>query len=268
MPLLRPAGPDRSFHFTRSITRRSARSTVAVLTKLSAMTPSPTHRRIPSAPRYRQRRRPWRRLSTLIRPSQPTRQRWPRRNHRCRSCARRAGVLRPGRGKTTRRTPRAIAASSFARRRKARSPAARSGARPKIGRWRSSAGIQRVMSAGRRGMDLVRRDDLMLAFLNRDELAELGGLGDLALANRFGVRLEDAEHFVGHVRVAAEQPRPRLGEDARHERPHLLQPLRARAATSSRPPRRRPRAAGRSGGPSSRRPGGPRASWPSAGGNC
>jgi hypothetical protein len=45
---------------------------------------------------------------TLIRPSQPTRHRWPRRNHRCRSYARRRFAPRPG--KTMRRTPRATAA--------------------------------------------------------------------------------------------------------------------------------------------------------------
>ncbi len=71
----------------------------AVLIRLSAMTPSPTQRAVPSASRYRHRRRPCRRLSTLMRPSQPTRQRCPRRNQRCRSCARRAGVFPPGRGK-------------------------------------------------------------------------------------------------------------------------------------------------------------------------
>ena len=70
-----------------------------------------------------------RRLITLMRPSQPTRQRCPRRNQRCRSCARRAEVLRPGRGKMTRRTPRAIAASSFAAEANPRSPAAMSGGR-------------------------------------------------------------------------------------------------------------------------------------------
>ena len=56
-------------------------------------------------------------------------------------------------------------------------------------------------------MDGIRRDDLMLAFLDRDELAKLGWLRDLALPNRFGVRFKDAEDFVRHVRVAAEQTR-------------------------------------------------------------
>ena len=59
-------------------------------------------------------------------------------------------------------------------------------------------------------MDGIGRDDLMLALLDGDELAKLGGLRDLALPNRFGVGLKDAEDFVGHVRVAAEQPRAGL----------------------------------------------------------
>src|SRR5439155_19510537 len=41
--------------------------------KLSAIPPSPTHRRMPSRPGYRQRRNPCLRLSTLIRPSEPVR---------------------------------------------------------------------------------------------------------------------------------------------------------------------------------------------------
>jgi hypothetical protein len=61
------------------VRRMRCRNTVAVLTRLLAMTPRPIHRLIPSAPRYRQRRSPCRRLITLIRPSQPTRHRWPRR---------------------------------------------------------------------------------------------------------------------------------------------------------------------------------------------
>ena len=52
-------------------------------------------------------------------------------------------------------------------------------------------------------MDLVRRDDLMFRFLNGDQLAKLVGFGDLALADRLGVRFEDAQDFVGRMRVAA-----------------------------------------------------------------
>ena len=47
---------------------------------LSAITPRPTQRCIPSNPRYRQRFHPWRRFSTLKRPSHPVRQRCPARN--------------------------------------------------------------------------------------------------------------------------------------------------------------------------------------------
>ena len=39
-----------------------------MLTRLSEITPSPTHRRIPSSPLYRQRSRPFRRSTTLIAP--------------------------------------------------------------------------------------------------------------------------------------------------------------------------------------------------------
>src|SRR5258708_37887206 len=44
-----------------------------------------------------------------------------------------------------------------------------------------------------RRMDGIGRDDLMLAFLDRDEFAKLRRFGDLALANRFGLLLKDAQ---------------------------------------------------------------------------
>jgi protein-disulfide isomerase len=44
---------------------------------------------------------------------------------------------------------------------------------------------------GPRHMDVVPRDDLMFAFLDGDQLAEFGWFRDLALANRFGMRLKD-----------------------------------------------------------------------------
>ena len=99
----------------------------------------------------RQRSSPCRRLSTLIRPSQPTRHRCPRRNQRCRSYARRAGDFGPRRGNITRRTPRSIAACSLPADANPRSPAARSGAWPKMVSWRSSAAVHNVTSAGRVG---------------------------------------------------------------------------------------------------------------------
>src|SRR6516162_11653709 len=45
--------------------------TLPILMRVSATTPNPTQRSIPSSPRYRLRFSPCRRLSTLIRPSQP-----------------------------------------------------------------------------------------------------------------------------------------------------------------------------------------------------
>jgi hypothetical protein len=51
-----------------------------MLIRLSAMTPRPTQRCIPSNPLYRHRRRPCRRLATLIRPSHPVCHFWPLRN--------------------------------------------------------------------------------------------------------------------------------------------------------------------------------------------
>ena len=66
------------------------------------------------------------------------------------SNARRAGDLGPRRGRITRRTPRAVAAVSFVAELKPRSPAARSGARPKIVWCRSRALVHKVTSAGRR----------------------------------------------------------------------------------------------------------------------
>src|SRR5262249_54450976 len=78
-----------------------------------------------------------------------------------------------------------------------------------------------VRRSGR--MDRVRGDDLMLAFLNRHELAKLRRLRDLALPNRFRVGLEEAQHLIGHVRVTAEQPGARLCEHTRHQWLYLLQ---------------------------------------------
>ena len=51
-----------------------------MLTTLSAMTPRPTQRSIPVEPLYRQRSRPCRRLTTLMRPSHPVRHFWPLRS--------------------------------------------------------------------------------------------------------------------------------------------------------------------------------------------
>src|SRR5262245_43247063 len=125
----------------------------------------------------------------------------------------------------TRRTPRASAASSFLAEANPRSAAATCGARRKISMWRIKCRRpqRHVRWSGR--MDRVRGDDLMLAFLNRHELAECRRLRDLALPNRFRVWLKDAQHLLGHVRVTAEQPRARLRKHARNQRLHLSQLL-------------------------------------------
>ncbi len=74
-------------------------------------------------------------------------------------------------------------------------------------------------------MDLERRDDLMVRFLNSDQLAELVRF-DLAFPDRFGVRFEHAQNFVGDVRMSPPRDtRARLRDDTLHERPHLLQLL-------------------------------------------
>src|SRR5258708_30464904 len=98
--------------------------------------------------------------------------------------------------------------------------------------WRAAEDLDVSIEGGRRQcqgrrwrrMEGIGRDDLLRAFLDRDEFAKLRRFGDLALANRFGVWLKDAEDFVGYVRVAAEQPRAGLCEHAHHQRLHLLQP--------------------------------------------
>ena len=127
---------------------------------------------------------PCRRLITLMRPSQPTRQRCPRRNQRWRSYARRAGDFGPRRGKITRRTPRSVGGLFVGRRAEAAI----------AGREIRRAAEDRLMSIqGRRPqrdvrrsprVHLVGRDDLMFRFLNGHELAELVRLRDLALPNR------------------------------------------------------------------------------------
>ena len=103
-----------------------------------------------------------------------------------------------------------------------------------IQRWRPQRRIGRPSI-----VHLVGRDDLMLRFLNRHELSEFRRFGDLAFPNRFRVRLEDAEHFIGYVDISAEQARTGLLEDARHEWPHLRQLLaRAGQGRHPSPPRR------------------------------
>src|SRR6266498_3250888 len=84
-----------------------------MLTRLSAITPSPTQRFMPASPLYRQRLRPWRRLTTLMRPSHPVRHFWPLRNQRFFCSRLRSGLLVERLGIETRLTPIALAAASF-----------------------------------------------------------------------------------------------------------------------------------------------------------
>ena len=84
-----------------------------MLTRLSAMTPRPTQRLIPVSPLYRLRSSPCRRLTTLMRPSQPVRHFWPLRNQRFFCSRLRSGLLVERLGMQTRLTPLAFAAASF-----------------------------------------------------------------------------------------------------------------------------------------------------------
>src|SRR5215471_8049763 len=87
--------------------------TLPILISVSATTPSPTHRSLPSSPRYRLRLRPCRRLSTLIRPSQPVLHFCPLRNQRFFGCLRRAALWVEWLGIETCFTPSAWACRSF-----------------------------------------------------------------------------------------------------------------------------------------------------------
>src|SRR5258708_5135907 len=81
-----------------------------MLTRLSAITPRPTQRLIPVSPLYRLRPSPCRRLTTLMRPSQPVRHFWPLRNQRFFCSRLRSGLLVERLGMQTRFTPLALAA--------------------------------------------------------------------------------------------------------------------------------------------------------------
>src|SRR5260370_17163379 len=70
-------------------------------------------------------------------------------------------------------------------------------------------------------VDLVVHHELIFGLLDLHQLAKLGGLGSLALANRLGVRLEQAQDLVAIMLVATQDAGPRLGHDAAHQRQHL-----------------------------------------------
>jgi len=84
-----------------------------MLTRLSAITPRPTQRCIPASPLHRLRLSPCRRLTTLMRPSDPVRHFWPLRNQRFFCSRLRSGLLVERLGMQTRLTPLAFAAASF-----------------------------------------------------------------------------------------------------------------------------------------------------------
>ena len=81
---------------------------------LSAITPSPTLRFIPSSPLYRERFNPCRLFRTLMRPSHPVRHFCSFLNQRCFCRCLRAGLLVAWLGIETRRTPISSAFASLA----------------------------------------------------------------------------------------------------------------------------------------------------------
>src|ERR1700736_6771762 len=64
---------------------------------------------------------------------------------------------------------------------------------------------------------------LILGFLDLEQLAKFGRLGRFTLANRFGVRLEQAEELVGIMRVIVKDARLSLGNYAVDQRHKVLQ---------------------------------------------
>src|SRR5215470_16539444 len=64
----------------------------------------------------------------------------------------------------------------------------------------------------------------MLGFLDTEQLAKFGGPGGLAFANRFTIRLEQAEHLVRVMRVMMKNARLRLRNYPAHQWDKVLQP--------------------------------------------
>src|SRR2546426_3759165 len=60
---------------------------------------------------------------------------------------------------------------------------------------------------------LIVGDDLHLRLLDLHAPPELGRLGQLALADDLGVRLEETDHLAGEMRIASEHSGPRLRHD-------------------------------------------------------
>ena len=158
-----------------------------------------------------------------MRPSHPTRQRWPRRNQRCRSYAQTRGRLGPaprqdhpphaaveGRLFIARRAEAAIAGRDVRR-------AAEDRLMPVQGRR-----PQRDVG-GPRGVHLVRRDDLMLRFLESSPTGQTRSAWRSCPCGWFRCAVRTHSDFVRDVGIPAQHAGPRLREHALDERPHLLQ---------------------------------------------
>src|SRR6266436_6240706 len=166
-----------------------------ILMRLSAITPSPTHRFIPASPLYRQRSRPCRRLTTLMRPSHPVRHFWPLRNQRFLCSRLRSGLLVERLGMQTRLTP-------WAFRRCLVLGGVECGVRchhvrrtPQHCSMRLDGGNQQVRIARTPIIDLIVDHDLVLGLLQLHHLAELVRLAGLAFANDLGRWLEQTEYL-------------------------------------------------------------------------
>ena len=127
----------------------------------------------------------------------PVRHFWALRNHRFFCSCLRSALLVERLGIATRLTPRACAAASLRAEKNAASAVTKRGGRPNCCWCSFDRRDQQVGVAGPLVVDLVVRDDLLFGFLDLDHLAELGGLGGLALADDLGVRLEQAHELAG-----------------------------------------------------------------------
>ena len=156
---------------------------------------------LPASPLYWLRSNPFRRLTTLMRPSQSVRHFWPLRTR-----ASSARVCGPGswwsdwgcRRSWIWRPPRFWPS--------------RSRHLPPPGAVRSPAlldsGDEQIRVAGRLIVDFVGDDDLVLRLLQFDHLAEFGGLAGLTFTNDLGCGLEQADDLaLGMCAVRAARDR-------------------------------------------------------------
>jgi hypothetical protein len=138
---------------------------------LSAIIPRPIQRCIPRKPLYRQRRRPCRRLATLIRPSHSVRHFWPSRNQRFFCSRLRSTLLAERFGMQTRLTPLAFCCRLVLGR-------VESGVRsqqPRDARQLGAMAVegwdQQVAIIGAPSVHFVVDDDLIFRFLQLEHLA-------------------------------------------------------------------------------------------------